>query len=111
MPTGLVLISLIVVMAMPPPTIMVSPMVIVVVLVVPVSLMAFPALAVVVIVGMNPVCTFKRRTFPTSSDPLVMVTHRPPISFDPHEFRVGRRPGLFINDCWWRGPDVHRNLC
>ena len=111
MPTGLVLISLIVVMAMPPPTIMVSPMVIVVVLVVPVSFVPFPAFPIVVVVWMRPIRPLKRWVFPVASNPLVMVSHRSPIPLDPNEFRLWRRPGLFINDCWWRGADVHRNLC
>src|SRR5262252_5011352 len=110
LPTGLVLI-LIVVMAMPPPTIMVSPMVIVVILVVPVSFMPFPAFPIGVVVRMRPARPFKRRTLPMSPHPLVMVAHRPPISFDPNESRVGRKPRFFINDGWWRGPDIHRNLC
>src|SRR5215472_3179299 len=98
-------------MVMPPPTIVVPPMVIVVVLVVPVSFVPFPAFLIVVVVGMRPEGPFKRRTLPMSPHPLVMVTHRSPISFDPNESRVGRRSRLFINDCWRRAPDVHRNLC
>jgi hypothetical protein len=105
LPTGLVLISLIVVMAMPPP------MVIVVILVVPVSFVPFPAFPIVVVVRMRPARPFKRRTLPMSSHPLVMVAHRSPISFDPNESPVGRKPRFFINDGWWRGPDIHRNLC
>ena len=111
LPTGLVLISLIVVMAMPPPTIMVSPMVIVVILVVPVSFVPFPAFPIGVVVRMRPARPFKRRTLPMSPHPLVMVAHWSPISFDPNESRVGRKPRFFINDGWWRGPNIHRNLC
>ena len=111
LPTGLFLISLIVVMAMPPPTIMVSPMVIVVILVVPVSFVPFPAFPIVVVVRMRPARPFKRRTLPMSPHPLVMVAHWSPISFDPNESRVGGKPRFFINDGWWRGPDIHRNLC
>jgi len=106
-----VLIPLVIVMAMSPPAIMVPPMVIVVVLAIPMSFVPFPAFLIVVVVRMRPVCSFNRRTFPTSPHPLVVVAHRSPISFDPHESRVRRRPGFFINDCWWRGPNVYRNLC
>ena len=101
----------IVAVMMPTPMIMVPPMVIVVVLAIPVSFVPFPAFPIVVIVRMRPVGSFKRGTFPMSSHPFVVVTHGSPISFDPHESGVRRRRGFFINDCWWRGPDVHRNLC
>jgi hypothetical protein len=105
-----VLIPLVVVMVMPPLVMVVPPMVVVVVLVVPVSFVPFPAFLIVVVVRMRPVCPFKRRKLPMSLDPLVMVTHRSPISFDPNESRIGRGPGLLINDRWWRSPDVYRNL-
>src|SRR5215471_14060174 len=108
-PVRLVLIPL--VMAMPPSTITVPPMVIVVVLVVPVSFVPFPAFPIVVVVRMRPARPFKRRTLPMSPHPLVMVAHWSPISFDPNESRVGGKPRFFINDGWWRGPDIHRNLC
>ena len=92
------------------PMTMLAPMAIVVVLVVPMSFVAFPAFAIVVVVWMNPVCSLKRGTLPVSQNPLVMVTHRSPISFDPNESRVGRRSGLFIDDCWRWAPDIDRNL-
>jgi hypothetical protein len=100
----------VVVVTMPPPAIMVAPMAAVVVLVVPISFVPLPAFTIVVVVRMRPVCPFKWRTLPISPDPLVTVARRGPISFDPDEARTGRRPRLLINDSWWRGPDVHRNL-
>jgi len=101
---------LVVAMAMPPLVIVVPPMVVVVVLVVPVSFVPFPAFPIVIVVRMRPVCPFIGRMLPMSPDPLVMVTHRSPISFDPNESRIGRGPRLLINDRWWRSPDVYRNL-
>src|SRR5215471_2797378 len=95
-----VVMPLVVVITMPPPMIMLAPMAVVVILVVPMSFVPFPAFAIVVVVRMGPVCPFIRRTLPVSADPLVMVTHRSPISFDPNEADVGRRPRLFINDRW-----------
>ena len=69
LPTGLVLISLIVVMAMPTPTIMVSPMVIVVILVVPVSFVPFPAFPIVVVVRMRPARSFQTEDAPNVPAP------------------------------------------
>src|ERR1700730_6519987 len=92
------------------PTIMVAPVVAVVVLVIPMSVVHFPAFAIVVVMRMGPVCSFKRKTLPVSPHPLVMVTNWRPIPLHPDEAGIGRRPGLFINDGRWRGPDIHRNL-
>src|SRR5437899_1513228 len=100
----------VVAITMAPPMTMLAPMAVVVLLAVPMPFVIFPAFSIVVVVRMRPVCTFKRRALPMSSDPLVMVAHRCPISFDPNEACAGRRPGLLINDRWWRGPDVYRNL-
>ena len=105
-----VLMPMVVVITMPPPTIVVAPMAVVVVLVVPMPFVPFPAFAIVVVMRMRPVCPFKRRALPMSPDPLVTVASRRPISVYPNEARAWRRPGLFINDDRWRGPDVHRNL-
>ena len=105
-----VLMPVVVMVTMSPPAIMVAPMAVVVVLVVPISLVPLPAFTVVVVVRMRPVCPFKWRALPISADPLVMVACRGPISFDPDDARIGRRSRLLINDSWWRGPDVHRNL-
>jgi hypothetical protein len=100
----------VVVITMAPTMTMLAPMAIVVLLPVPMSFVIFPAFAIMVVVRMRPVCPFIRRSLPVSSDPLVMVTYRCPISFDPNEARARRRSGLLINDRWWRGPDVYRNL-
>jgi len=105
-----VLMLVAIVIAMPPPMVMIAPMALVVVLVVPMSFVPFPAFAIVVVVRMRPVGPFKGRTLPMSPHPLVTVAHRCPISFDPYEPRFGRRTRLFVNDSRWRGPNVHRNL-
>src|SRR5258705_7830602 len=94
----------------PPSMIMVAPMTVVVVLVVPMSLMALPAFAIVIVVRMYPVGTFKRRTLPTSPDPLVTVTYRCPIALDPYKGCGGRWPRLFINDRRGWCPDVNGDL-
>src|SRR4029077_3497527 len=99
-----------VVIAVPPPLIMIAPMAVVVALAVPMSFVPFPPFAIVVVVRMRPICPFKQRTLPVSPDPLVTVTRRCPISFDPHEARTRRRSWLFVNDRRWWCPDVHRDL-
>jgi hypothetical protein len=105
----------VVVLTMPPPTIMIAlmitPVVLVVVLVVPMSFVPFPAFAIVVVMRMRPVRSFIRRTLPVSPDPSVVVTIWRPISVDPNETGAGRRRRIFIHDRRWRGPDIHRHLC
>ena len=75
---------MVVVVTMPPPTIMVAPMTVVVVLAVPMPFVPLPAFAIVVVMRMCPVCPFKRRTLPMSPDPPVVVTRRSPISVYPN---------------------------
>jgi hypothetical protein len=79
---------MLVVITMASPTIMVAPMAVVVVLVVPVSFVALPAFTIMIVVRMNPVCPFKRGLLPMSSDPLVTMARRHPISLYPHEPRA-----------------------
>src|SRR5229473_2697281 len=79
-------------------------------LVVPMSLVQHPAFLVMVVVRMRPVSPCIRRALPASLHPFVVVTHRRPITLDPNETRVRRRPRSFINHYRRRCPDVHRNL-
>ena len=101
---------MVVVITMVPPMIMLAPVAVVMVLMIPVPFVALPAFAIVVVMRMDPVCAFKRRTFPMPTYPFVTVTHRCPIPFDPDEARTWRRSRFLVNDRRWRGPDVHRNL-
>src|SRR5216683_2422898 len=95
---------------MPFTVIMLLPIPVVVVLVVPMSLVQHPAFLVMVVVRMRPVSPCIRRALPASLHPFVVVTHRRPITLDPNETRVRRRPRSFINHYRRRCPDVHRNL-
>jgi hypothetical protein len=106
----LVVVLMVVVITVLPPTIMVAPMAVVVFLVVPMSFVQLPAFAIVVVMRMCPVCPFKGRTIPMSPDPPVTVTYRRPISLHPNQTRARRRPRLFINERRWWGTNVHRNL-
>ena len=101
---------MVVVITMPTPMIMVTPVAAVVVLVVPMSFVYLPTFAIVVVMRMGPVRSLKRRTFPVSPDPLIVVTDRRPISLHPNEAGAGRRARLLVNDGRWRGPDIYRNL-
>jgi hypothetical protein len=83
-----VLVLTVVVVTMPAPVIVVSPMVIVVVLAVPMAFVHFPAFSVVVVVWMRPIGSFIRRTLPTSPNPLVTVARWGPISVYPNEARA-----------------------
>src|SRR6266852_279308 len=95
---------------MPFTVIMLLPIPVVVVLVVPMSLVQHPAFLVMVVVRMRPVSPCIRRALPASLHPFVVVTHRRPITLDPNETRVRRRPRSFINHYRRRCPGVHRNL-
>jgi hypothetical protein len=88
----------VVVIVMSPTMIVVTPMVVIVVLAVPMSFVPFPAFAIVVVVRMGPVGPLKWRTLPMSTNPLVAVTHRRPISFDPYQARARRRSWLCVSD-------------